>query len=136
MRTRAAWIAVLGTMGCSPSLPSGPVDIVWDEEVCAECRMHIGEPAFAAQLQTADGEVHSFDDVGCLIRFRDARTPAVHAIWLRHAEADRWLRYEEAAFVEAVQSPMGYGLAAVPAGSPGSFSVEEGERRVRAREAR
>src|SRR5690606_33898060 len=96
-------------LGCGPQLPSGPVEIAWDREVCAECRMHIGEPHFAAQLQTRDGEVRSFDDVGCLIRFRDANDPEVHAIWLRNSEADGWLRYEEAAFVEAVQSPMGYG---------------------------
>lgn len=136
LRARAVAIAALTMIGCAPDLPSGPVEIVWDQEVCAECRMHIGEPHFAAQLQTREGEVHSFDDVGCMIRYRDANRPRIHAMWLRDSGSDGWLRYEEAAFVEAVQSPMGYGLAAVPRGTPQSFSIEEGEARVRARASR
>src|SRR5690606_20502637 len=37
--------------------PEGPVDVAWDHDVCAECRMHVGDPRFAAQLHTTDGEV-------------------------------------------------------------------------------
>ncbi len=131
-----ALVLLSALIGCGPSLPAGPVDIAWDDEVCAECRMHIGEPRFAAQLQTRDGEVHDFDDVGCMIRFRDGNRPDVHAVWLRDSRADGWLRYEEAAFVESAQTPMGYGLAAVPRGTPGSISIERAEARVRSRGAR
>ncbi|MBZ0116771.1 MAG: nitrous oxide reductase accessory protein NosL [Sandaracinaceae bacterium] len=131
----AAVLAAVLLAGCGPELPSGPVPVVWDHEVCAECRMHIGEPRFAAQLQTRDGEVHSFDDFGCLVRYRDAHHPEVHAIWLRDSSADRWLRYEDAAFVEATQSPMGYNLRAVPSTTAGSMTPAQAEARVRARQA-
>ncbi len=122
-----------GASGCSPSLPSGPVAIAWDDEVCAECRMHVGEPRFAAQLQTRDGEIKNFDDVGCMIRYRDANHPAIHAMWVRNSREDGWIRYEEAAFVDASDSPMGYGLAAVPRGTEGAIGTTEAEARVRER---
>src|SRR5512139_683025 len=61
----------------APTVPSGPVPIVWDKEPCAHCRMHIGDPRFAAQLQAADGRVASFDDPGCLFAYVEAEAPEV-----------------------------------------------------------
>ena len=63
-------------------LPSGPVLIVWDREACAECHMHVGEPRFAAQLQTEEGDVLNFDDPGCLLRYAQERRPRVRAMYL------------------------------------------------------
>ena len=48
------------------TLPQGPVPVVWDGEVCGHCKMHVGDPRFAAQLQTTAGDVLNFDDPGCL----------------------------------------------------------------------
>ena len=95
--------------------PSGPVDVVWDREVCAHCRMHIGEPAFAAQLQTSDGRVLSFDDPGCAFQLIDQSAPEVAALYFRHCREDRWIAATEAAFVRVAQSPMGFGYGAVVA---------------------
>ena len=39
-----------------PTLPEGPVPVVWDGEVCGHCKMHVGDPRFAAQLQTTGGD--------------------------------------------------------------------------------
>ena len=44
-----------------PTLSDGPVPIVWDSQVCAHCKMHVGDPRFAAQLHTTEGDVMSFD---------------------------------------------------------------------------
>jgi hypothetical protein len=95
--------------------------------------MHIGDPRFAAQVQTREGNVHDFDDPGCLYRWLDRAEPDVHAVWLRHADRDGWIDAREAAFVEREPTPMGYGLGAVPRGTPGSFDDAEARRRVRAR---
>jgi hypothetical protein len=108
----------------------GPVDVVWDREVCAHCRMHIGDPAFAAQIQTADGAVLSFDDAGCAFELVAAAELTVRATWFRHHAADRWLGEDEVAFVEVAQSPMGYGFAATDADTPGSLPLAEVRRRV------
>ena len=69
----------------------GPEPIAFDRESCAHCRMLISDPAFAAQLQTEDGQVFDFDDPGCLMRFREERAPRVRAVWFHHVREDRWL---------------------------------------------
>ncbi len=129
-----AILAIRALIARGSRLPDEPQPIAWDREMCAECRMHIGEPAFAAQLITAGGQVLSFDDPGCLfIHLADTR-PEVHRAWVRHVEQDRWLPLAEAGFVRVDTSPMGYRLAAVGAGTPGALTWTEAQTEaVRAR---
>ena len=118
-------------LGTSGGLPDGPVPIAWDREVCAECHMHIGDPRFAAQVQTHGGEVQSFDDPGCLYRRLDREGDGeVRAMWFRHVDEDRWVRAEDVAFVEREPTPMGYGLGAVARGTPASIDPAEARERV------
>jgi len=134
---RAALIGVVGVAAAlffimrSEALPSGPVDVVWDHTQCAECRMSVSERAYAAQLQTEDGQVLNFDDPGCLFQYERHNTIPVHAVWYRHVREDRWVAEAEAAFVASGPSPMGYDLGAVDAGTEGAQAVAE----VRARYA-
>lgn len=126
-----AWLLVR-----AQRLPDGPVPIVWDKEPCAECRMHIGDPHFAAQLQLADGRVLDFDDPGCLFTWLAAHDEAVHAAWFRHHRADGWLSSTEVGFVKEAHSPMGFGLAAVARTEPGARSFDEVLREFRERPGR
>jgi hypothetical protein len=94
--------------------------------------MHVGEPAFAAQLQLRDGQVLDFDDPGCLFAWWEvhmAHGPVgaalddaadVHAVYFHHARADRWLSLGEVGFVAAQATPMGFGFAAVAADEDGA----------------
>ncbi|MCP3142062.1 hypothetical protein [Pyxidicoccus xibeiensis] len=106
-------------------LPDGPVEVLWDREACAHCRMHVGEPSFAAQLQLADGRVLHFDDPGCLLRYEAERPLDVHAAWFHHSREARWLPRERTGFVPASPTPMGYGLGAVEVGTPGVMPLAE-----------
>ncbi len=106
-------------------LPSGPVPIVWDQEACAQCHMHIGDPAFAAQLQLASGEVLNFDDPGCLFTWVASHAAPRHAVWFHHHEADRWLSDAQVGFVPASPTPMAYGLAAVEQSAAGARRFED-----------
>lgn len=99
------------------SLPEGPVPVVWDREVCEHCKMHIGDPRFAAQLQAANGIVMSFDDPGCLAEYLDANPMELHALYFRDYENDQWLSQSEAGFLPVEDSPMGYGIRAVTRGT-------------------
>jgi copper chaperone NosL len=131
--TRAALALAAQLLACAPG--EGPELIAWDREPCAHCRMLISDPAFAAQLQTRDGVVASFDDPGCLL----AALPAyaeVRALWFHHGAEERWLPGEGVGFVPVPRSPMGYGLAAVAAGAPGALSLEEARARVARAQAR
>ncbi len=113
-------------------LPGGVVPVAWDKEACAHCRMHVGEQAFAAQLQLTDGRVLNFDDPGCLFAWLDANTAKVHATWLHHHSEDRWLSRAEVGFVEVTPTPMGFGLAAVGAATPGALGWEAAAAKLKA----
>ena len=98
--------------------------------------MLISEARFAAQLETRDGAVQSFDDPGCLLAALADRNPDVRALWFHHVREERWLPGAQVAFEETGQTPMGYGLGAVAAGTPGALSLDEARARVAARGAR
>jgi hypothetical protein len=115
------------------ALPSGPTDLVWDKTACAACQMHVGEPAFAAQVQLTDGRTLAFDDPGCLFLTEVELEGRIHAVWFHHCREDRWLRAEAVAFVAVEPTPMGFGLGAVDAGTPGSSTPEEARAQVSAR---
>lgn len=131
---------VLGSLGLilqfTQQLPRGPLPITWDREACAECRMHVGEPRFAAQLQTREGAVHNFDDPGCLLRYLSTRKHSVHAIYFHHLREDRWLPRADVGFVPAEATPMGYGLGAVEAPTPGALSFEAAQALAAGRDSR
>ena len=112
------------------TLPDGPSQLVWDRTACAHCRMHLGEPAFAAQLQTKGGATLGFDDPGCLFLYLEKQQPDIHAIYFRHMKEDRWIAREAVAFVKVSPTPMGFGIGAVDKGAKDSFSLEEARRRV------
>ena len=114
----------------SATLPDGPAEVVWDRDVCAHCRMHVGEPAFAAQLQTTDGQVLMFDDPGCAALFLRENEVDVHALYFRHHVDDRWVPVASAAFVAVAQTPMGFGYGAVDAGTAGAIPWAEASERM------
>ncbi len=115
------------------ALPTGPVAIVWDREACAHCRMHVGEPGFAAQVQLQDGSVLNFDDPGCLLSWLDKDPPPLHAVYFHHQREDRWLSREQVGFVPAQHTPMGFGLGAVDKTSSAAIGLEAAQAQLRGR---
>jgi len=75
--------------------------------------MLVSDPAWAAQRQTASGDVFHYDDPGCLLVALDDFDREQDIVYFRHHAEDLWLRSDEASFVEVGPSPMGYGLGAV-----------------------
>ena len=128
----AAILLVAMVIQNSGALPNGPVAAVWDHEACAFCRMHVGEPGFAAQLQTVEGDVLFFDDPGCLFELLDKGEHEVHALYFHHYQEDRWIPGTDVAFLDVTPTPMGYGIAAVAVGTPGAVSIENARAKVRA----
>jgi hypothetical protein len=116
-----------------PTLPEGALPVVWDGEVCGHCKMHVGDPRFAAQLQTTEGDVLNFDDPGCLFDYLSSHEASVHALYFRNHAEDGWLTQSEAGFIAVEDSPMGYGLAAVPKDTEGAEDVEWAKSQVKAR---
>lgn len=115
------------------TLPEGPVPVVWDGEVCGHCKMHVGDPRFAAQLQTSAGEVMNFDDPGCLFDYLQSQDVSIYALYFRNHLADAWLSESEAGFLPVEDSPMGYGIRAVPKGTPEAQGIDWAKARVQER---
>lgn len=104
--------------GCRPVDTGRPPTVRFGDEACASCRMIIGDESFAAALVTRTGDALKFDDVGCLIEHESGRLRPDVNYWVRDAETRRWLDARKAMFAHSpgVASPMGFGLAAHPAG--------------------
>lgn len=117
MRDLRVPIAVAIATACSSRAPDAPTPIDYNREACGHCHMLIGDPRYAAQLVTADGDVVDFDDPGCLIAYLAEAHPSVRHVWFRDARADRWLAQDQVSFAPATDTPMGWGLAATSAGS-------------------
>jgi hypothetical protein len=137
MSTLKALLGILGALAAVACLlyrgaqpPQGLVPIAWDEEACAECRMHVGEPRFAAQLQTESGDVLNFDDPGCALRYLAREAPAVRALYFHHHKEETWLNRSQTAFVSVSPSPMGYNLAAAYQHEQGALSFEQAMQHV------
>lgn len=118
MKKIAAIIVLLGGIAAGVWYLEQPTDgvqpVVWGEATCAHCQMHLGDRHYAAQLQTKKGEVHNFDDPGCLFEWIAANAPSIKHTYFRHHRRDTWLDYREVGFVEVEEpTPMGYGLGAV-----------------------
>lgn len=111
-----AWIIDSGTI-----VPNEIQPISWHKQSCAHCQMLIAEPLYAAQLITERGEVLSFDDPGCAMRYLDDHQPQIHRLWFHHGRDPRWLAVEQVGFVANGTTPMGYGLVAVDRDSPGAI---------------
>ena len=106
------------------TLPEGPVPVVWDGEVCWHCKMHVGDPRFAAQLQTTSGDVLNFDDPGCLFEYLQSHEVSTHALYFRNYDEDGWLTESEAGFLPVEDSPMGYGIRAVSKETPEAQDID------------
>jgi hypothetical protein len=122
---------VLIVRGGSP-IPDHVQPIEWHKQPCAHCAMLVGEPAHAAQLITTDGDVLSFDDPGCALRYVDERRPRIHRLWFHHATADRWLTAETVAFTPGGTTPMASGLLAVETGTTGAIDLAAARTRLHA----
>jgi copper chaperone NosL len=92
-----------------------PVDIE-ASDMCSFCRMAISEKRYAAEIIDEEENVMKFDDIGCMLRYRDAAgtTLKTAAIFVTDFETREWLPADKAFFVRRanVKTPMGSGIVA------------------------
>jgi len=141
-RTSAVWLVVaaatLLAVGLGvrelvkPSVSDAPVPVPWDKASCEGCRMLLSEPSFAVQVHRDDGEILFFDDPGEALLWLESHPTGVHEAWFHHRSEDRWLALSEVGFERAQPTPMGYGLAAVDARTPGALTLEQATTEARA----
>jgi copper chaperone NosL len=107
----------LAVFGVSCMKVDEAADPVWGKEPCAHCRMLVGDRRYAAQV-VSDGERRHFDDVGCLVLWLEERRggPAPR-VWVRDAEASRWVDARSARYEPGAKTPMDFGFEARSGGA-------------------
>ena len=133
MRDRALLVLAWWVAAACRSIPDAPSAIAYDREACAHCHMLIGDPRYAVQLVTDDGDVLDFDDPGCALGYLAEVHPRVHRLWFRDAGRDRWIAAADVWFARGAATPMGSGLAAGDATLPGGIDLDRATALVVAR---
>lgn len=122
---RLSRFALTCLMLCACGGPGdGPASLSYDHVACDECGMIVGDPRFAAQLLTRDGQRKEFDDPACAFKFILSQHPSLVHVWFRDATAstERWLDESSVVFVPTKGAPMDGGWSAGPIGTPGGVS--------------
>ena len=92
-----------------------PVDIEAND-MCSFCRMAISEKRYAAEIIDQEENVMKFDDIGCMLRYRDAAGATLEpaAIFVTDFETREWLPADKAYFSRPAnaKTPMGSGIVA------------------------
>ncbi len=92
-----------------------PPEIVYGEDECERCRMIISDARYAAAYMTEDGQARRFDDIGGMLLHHVENEEDVHLFWVHDFESEVWVKADEAYYVvsEALETPMGFGIAAL-----------------------
>ncbi len=119
MLNRRAFVMGLLVFGSGCRGEATALEPVWGKQPCVHCRMLVGDPRYAAQLLTPDGERAYFDDVGCMASYL-AQHRAAKA-WVRAADG-RWLEASATRYRTGAATPMDYGFI-VDANGPLDFTA-------------
>ncbi|MBI3789910.1 MAG: nitrous oxide reductase accessory protein NosL [Gemmatimonadetes bacterium] len=109
----AAFVAVLGAVGCAPR---GPEPIALGSDPCAYCKMIIADARFGGEVRTRTGRVLAFDSIECLADWmRAAPAGEAAATWVIDLQHPGTLvRADSAGFLigAMIPSPMGRAIVA------------------------
>ena len=106
-------LAVLS--GCQNSSME-PEEINPEIDVCEVCNMGIAHEHFATEIVTAEGEIHKFDDIGCMEEFLQSESSLQEEDaakkYVRDVESGDWVELEQAyhAYHHDFWTPMANGV--------------------------
>jgi len=123
MKKIAVLIVFLGLItSCKQQQDFNPRDINFDRDVCFVCLMGLTDQRYNAQSINEFGEVHWYDDIGCLAEeMRDSTAwnqwkGAKVKFWIGDADKENdisnWIDAELAYYDYGKHTPMGYGYSA------------------------
>jgi copper chaperone NosL len=108
-------------LACTPKNNFEPRAINFDRDVCYVCLMGLTDQRYNAQAINEYGEVHWYDDIGCLVEemngeeWEQWRGDTIR-FWIGDASKgnveDNWIDAEKAFYDYGKHTPMGYGYSA------------------------
>ena len=115
-------LAIIGivfiALSCNTEMDYSPREINFDRDVCHVCRMGLTDQRYNGQAINQYGEVHWYDDIGCLIEEMDGaewkewKGDKVQ-IWFGDAHTGEWIDAQKAWYEYGNHTPMGYGYGAL-----------------------
>lgn len=104
--------ALVFTTSCGSD---GPQPIILHKDPCDYCRMSIADGKFGAELITTKHKVYKFDDISCMLHFKEENKIEVKGFYVHDfSENNQLIEASTAWYVqhEQILSPMGGGVAA------------------------
>lgn len=108
-------LVVVAASACSGGDSSGPPDISFGRDVCAECHMIISEPRFAAAYRVGSEKPLVFDDIADMVTHANKAGDVDRMkAWVHDYPSEKWMNATDAWYVRSVeiQTPMGGGVVA------------------------
>ena len=120
-------------VGCQANRADDPPRVRYGEAACSQCGMLISEEPYAAALVSPAGEVQRFDDIGCLIRYRQQHPESGPARqWVHDYRTAAWMDASGAWYVQSaeVTTPMGSGIVALASEAEAAQLAQDAHSRV------
>ncbi len=109
-------------ISCKQEVTYEARDINFDRDVCYVCLMGLTDQRYNAQAINEFGEVHWYDDIGCLVE--EMRATETWSVWKgnkvkfwigdasKENDPSNWIDAESAFYDYGKHTPMGYGYSA------------------------
>jgi len=100
--------------GCRGSDNKVSPAIMLGQDVCDNCFMLINEKKYAAAVTLGNGEEKRFDDISCMLSYRQSNKEKIKYYWVYDFISDSSIQAEEAFYVKSKKeiTPMGGGIIA------------------------
>lgn len=114
LKTTAYLLLVMLMHSCARS---GPVAIEYGEDPCAFCKMTIVDTKFSCELQTNKGKTYKFDDLFCLMKYKNenfSSSDNISHIYISDFHSGEFVEHTSASFLfnPDFKSPMSGNIAA------------------------
>lgn len=103
-------VVLLFLAGCGVSYE--PRAIQPEVDVCEVCNMSIVHENYATEVVLKNGDVHIFDDIGCMYDYMAETEDQIEVSYVKDILSDDWVKSEDAFYVydAAAWTPMAYGV--------------------------
>ncbi len=115
----AALTAIIAlALGACKTNSSGPPNILYGQDVCADCGMIISDEHFAAAIAETDdgaGPALIFDDIGCMLAYqKEHEVNPKRQRYVHDYASGAWINAESAFLIksDSIATPMASGLIA------------------------
>lgn len=114
------YLSILTLLVFLASCSADPRPIAYGEDACHHCKMKLMDQKFGAELVTEKGKVFIFDDVNCMLQYRDSeegkRQTYKHILVTDYLNPGTLLDANLAHYLksESFQTPMASNIVAFP----------------------